>query len=385
MRYFSLFSGIGGFELGIQNAYEDNLKQQHFSKESKQEKCQQGRKRIANEPRKGLCSSVRSAPLCVGYSEIDKYAISVYKYHFPTHKNYGDITKIVTSELPDFDSLVGGFPCQSFSIAGKRGGFQDTRGTLFFEIARIAKVKRPAYLLLENVKGLLNHDKGNTFATIISTLDELGYDCEWSVLNSKNFGVPQNRERVFIIGHLRGKCGGKVFPFGEISEVADETRSGKERKISRTITKRYGKDGKECLIEITKNQSQGYRVYDPQGLATSQASQAGGVGAKTGLYTIPVLTPDRLVKRQNGRRFKEDGEPSFTLNTQDKHGIFNGSRIRRLTPTECERLQAFPDNWTKWGINEKGEKVEISDSQRYKMCGNALTTNVVAEIIKELF
>jgi len=161
MRYFSTFSGIGGFELGIGDYGE-----------------------------------------CIGYSEIDKYAIQTYEKHF-NHKNYGDITKINPKQLPDFDLLCGGFPCQSFSVAGLRGGFEDTRGTLFFEIARIIREKQPRFLLLENVKGLLSHDKGRTFATIISTLNELGYDCEWQVLNSKNFGVPQNRERVFIIGHIR--------------------------------------------------------------------------------------------------------------------------------------------------------------------------------------
>ena len=170
MKYLSLFSGIGGFEKGVGDKAE-----------------------------------------CIGYSEIDKYAIQVYNKHF-NHKNYGDITKIQPESLPDFELVVGGFPCQSFSIAGKRGGFNDTRGTLFFEIARIIKQKQPRLLLLENVKGLLSHDKGCTFTTIISTLDELGYDCQWQVLNSKNHGVPQNRERVFIIGQLRGTRQVNVFP-----------------------------------------------------------------------------------------------------------------------------------------------------------------------------
>jgi DNA (cytosine-5)-methyltransferase 1 len=187
MRYFSMFAGIGGFELGIKERGE-----------------------------------------CVGYSEIDKYAIQIYQKHFPEHQNYGDAREIDTDKLPDFDLLVGGFPCQSFSIAGKRGGFEDTRGTLFFEIARIARAKRPAYLLLENVKGLLSHNKGDTFATIVTAIDELGYDCEWCVLNSKNFGVPQNRERVFIIGCLRGRGGGKVFPLGESSAIFGEEGGRKQ-------------------------------------------------------------------------------------------------------------------------------------------------------------
>jgi DNA (cytosine-5)-methyltransferase 1 len=333
MKYFSLFTGIGGFELGIQQAYKN--------KKAK----------------------------CVGYSEIEKSAIKIYQYHYPDQKNYGDIRKIKTKTLPDFDLLVGGFPCQSFSIAGKRLGFKDTRGTLFFEIARIIKQKRPRFLLLENVKGLLSHDNGKTFAVILSTLYELGYDTEWQVLNSKNFGVPQNRERVFIVGHLRKERATKIFPL---------TETNKETNLSNTIraggrgsiTKKHSWD----LVQLAGG-SQGYRVYDPKGLSTTLASQAGGVGAKTGLYAIPVLTPDRINKRQNGRRVKGHNEPSFTLTSQDKHGVFDGVTIRRLTPIECGRLQGFPDNWT----------ANVSDTARYKCLGNAVTVNVVREVITRLF
>jgi DNA (cytosine-5)-methyltransferase 1 len=163
MKYLSLFSGIGGFELAMPPNFE-----------------------------------------CIGYSEILESAIKIYQKHFPKHKNYGDITKIDPATLPDFELVVGGFPCQSFSIAGKRKGFNETRGTLFFEIARIIAVKKPTYLLLENVKGLLSHDSGHTFETIIKTLDELGYDTEWCVFNSTDFGRPQSRPRVYITGTFRG-------------------------------------------------------------------------------------------------------------------------------------------------------------------------------------
>lgn len=162
MRYFSAFSGIGGFELAVPGSWE-----------------------------------------CIGYSEIEPRAIAIYQKHFPEHKNYGDITKINADTLPDFDCFIGGFPCQSFSIAGKRGGFDDTRGTLFFDIARIATVKKPKVILLENVKGILSHDKGRTFETILKTLDELGYDVEWCVFNSTDFGRPQSRPRVYIRGAFR--------------------------------------------------------------------------------------------------------------------------------------------------------------------------------------
>jgi DNA (cytosine-5)-methyltransferase 1 len=169
MRFLDLFAGIGGFRTGMEMAGHQ----------------------------------------CVGYVEIDKYARKSYEAMYETEGEWTrhDITAVTDSEWRQLrgavDIICGGFPCQAFSNAGNRRGFDDTRGTLFFEIARAAKQIQPPYLLLENVKGLLSHDKGRTFETILQTLDELGYDAQWEVLNSKNFGVPQNRERVFIIGYLR--------------------------------------------------------------------------------------------------------------------------------------------------------------------------------------
>lgn len=182
MKYFSTFSGIGGFEIGIQRAFDKQLAAVEYNR-------QRGNG-VTDEVESDVLLTGGEPPLCVGYSEIDKYAIRVYERQFNGHKNYGDITKINADELPDFDCLVGGFPCQSFSIAGKRRGFEDTRGTLFFDLARILRAKRPRLFVFENVKGLLSHDNGQTFATIISTLTELGYDVQWQVLNSKNHGVP---------------------------------------------------------------------------------------------------------------------------------------------------------------------------------------------------
>lgn len=179
MRYFSMFSGIGGFELGIQRIHPDWE--------------------------------------CVGYSEIDKYANEVYKKQFSTHKNYGDATQIDPKDLPDFDLLVGGFPCQAFSLAGHRKGFADTRGTLFFDVARILKDKRPEHFILENVKGLLSHDSGKTIQTILGVLTDIGYSVQWHVLNSKDYGVPQNRERIFIVGRLGGDSRREILSIGRNS------------------------------------------------------------------------------------------------------------------------------------------------------------------------
>ncbi len=310
MKVFSMFSGIGGFDLAMRN--------------------------LGHE--------------IIGACEIDKYARKVYAKHFPGVPIHNDATRLQAESLPQFDVLCAGFPCQAFSIAGKRRGFEDTRGSLFFEIARIAKEKKPSLLLLENVKGLLSHDKGETFRTIISTLDEMGYDAEWQVLNSK-YHVPQNRERIFIVGHLRGQRARQVFPLGDYDQQTT-------KKI-----KRVG------------GYSQCSAVYDTDGLSPTISACTHGY-AIGNISVKACLTPDRLEKRQNGRRFKEDGEPAFTLNTQDRHGIFDGTRIRKLTPKECERLQGLPDDWTKY--DDDGNIV--SDTQRYKMCGNAVTVTVVQYI-----
>jgi len=249
---------------------------------------------------------------CIGFCEIDKYARASYK---AIHNTEGeielhDITTVSDESIRGFGSLdviCGGFPCQAFSIAGHRRGFEDTRGTLFFEICRFASILRPKYLFLENVRGLLNHDGGATFETIIRTLDRLGYDVEWQVLNSKNFGVPQNRERVFIIGHLRGQRTRNVFPLGRESQSIS---SQSVVKIGNVNPSGNGMNGE---------------VYQADGLAPTLTTNK-GEGQK---IAIPVLTPDRAEKRQNGRRFKTDGEPMFTLTAQDRHGVVVENEIKK--------------------------------------------------------
>lgn len=386
MHYFDTFTGIGGFTLGIEQAYENNTRKSRQSKQVDD---------IPNLPNTSRIEQNEQHPLCIGYSEIDKYASSIYKYHYPNHTNYGDITRIDATTLPDFDLLVGGFPCQAFSIAGKRAGFEDTRGTLFFDLARILKAKQPRNFIFENVKGLLSHDNGNTFKTIISTLAELGYSAEWQVLNSKNYGVPQNRERIFIVGHLGAISGRQVFPL-----------TGCNPKTLKQII----------------GGSQGERVCDTSGVSVTLASQAGRLGAKTGLYFIDLSTQEAkitdtartiqaryfkgyshrkaetsgVIVAQRGR-YTEDGSTSQQIeprkdnvtntitSVQKDNLLLKQAKIRRLTPKECERLQAFPDNWTQYGLSEKGETIPISDSQRYKCCGNAVTVNVVQHIIEKLY
>ena len=279
MKFLDLFAGIGGFRLGMESAGHE----------------------------------------CIGFCEIDKYARASYK---AIHNTKGeielhDITTVSDESIRGFgsvDVICGGFPCQAFSIAGHRRGFEDTRGTLFFEICRFASILRPKYLFLENVRGLLNHDGGATFETIIRTLDGLGYDVEWQVLNSKNFGVPQNRERVFIIGHLRGQRTRNVFPLSGESEQSDCQQS----KIE--------------IVGNTKNpngtsQGTGSVVYDSNGLIGTLCARD---YKEPKQVAIPVLTPDRAEKRQNGRRFKTDGEPMFTLTAQDRHGVVVENKVKQV-------------------------------------------------------
>jgi DNA (cytosine-5)-methyltransferase 1 len=201
LTYTSWFSGIGNFELGLEQA----------------------------------AAQLGLRLQCLGYSEIDKHAIATYEEHFD-HHSFGDITAVNADDLPDFDIFVGGFPCQAFSVGGKRLGFEDTRGTLFFDVARILRAKRPGHVLLENVKGLLSHDGGRTFRVIIETLTDLGYCVEWQVLNSKDHGLPQNRERTYIVGHLGRLRGPAVFPFA--GEASGHSTLGKstETTIARTLT-----------------------------------------------------------------------------------------------------------------------------------------------------
>ena len=301
MRYFSMFSGVGGFELGIKRATKGKWK-------------------------------------CIGYSEIDKYAIQTYQKHFK-HKNYGDAKHIDWPSVPNFNMLCAGFPCQAFSVAGRRKGFNDTRGTLFFEICRAVKDKKFDYLFLENVKGLCNHEQGNTFRTILRSLDELGYDAEWQILNSKHFGVPQNRERVFIIGHLRKKGFRQIFPIRESKGIFDKKDRGKQKerkRICSTIDSRYGalrNAGETYIMQHSRDKKGKIIRYNKRNLAGT-------------------------LKQPSG-------------NTQNY--LSQNNQIRRLTPIECERLQGFPDDWTKG----------VSETQRYKQLGNAVTVNVIEAIINQ--
>jgi len=364
MKFIELFAGIGGFRLGLE----------------------------------------RASHICVWSNEIDKHAINIYNNYFGETNESTDIRTVNVQDIPDHDILAGGFPCQTFSIAGKRQGFKDTRGTLFFEICRIIKSKKPQYLFLENVKGLLNHDEGKTFKTILSSLDELGYDAEWSVCNSKDFGVPQNRERVFIIGHLRTNRGHRpqVFPIGESNKKIIKQQSRIPPQLSSTLFAGQYKIARgmtlinESLkIEIiddlfsTKREHRSYHDTVP-----TLTSKSGSLKVK--IYNLQQQSENRpscLKAREQslpvpgGSGILSKYDETYCLDTSCGQGIEIGSQIRRLTPKECYRLQGF--GWKNqdgtWNdtFYEKARKV-ASDSQIYKTAGNAVTVNVIEVIAKRL-
>ena len=360
----------------------------------------------------------------VGFSEIDKYASAVYRYNYKESEELGDITTIRPGrDTPDnIDILCAGFPCQAFSVAGKRLGFDDTRGTLFFEIARLlthyVENKRPIRcLVLENVKGLLSHDNGRTFAVIYRVLSDLGYTIEFQLLNTR-WWLPQNRERIYIVGYIGNRGKPQVFPIGYSDEIFAKSRRKRSvtNQLATTITqnlKRGVHSGGETLIQVGTigKDSEATRVYDANGISRT-IKDGGGMGAKTGLYQIPEATKKGYAEAEVGdsnRKNKDvviahtthprSGNPnqggtgplsrndgnSYCLDTANAQAVEIKSSIRRLTPVECNRLQGFSDDHNKYGEMD-GKVVEMSDTQRYKQAGNAVTVDVVqavATIIKQ--
>lgn len=423
MQFIDFFAGIGGFRKGMELA---------------------GHK-------------------CVGFCEFDKFATASYiSMHLLTQKQReslekvplkkrqkeilkeeyrngewyaNDIRRVYARDIPRADCWCFGFPCQDISVAGKQIGFKGNRSSLFFRvmylIGQLEEENKPTYLFIENVKNLLSVNGGWDFARLLVEMDREGYDAEWQVLNSKDFGVPQNRERCFIIGHLRGRSTAKVFPVegtdGENSVQIVGHKDGYRRNAQV-----FAPEGATEALDTGQGGERGHHVTLPCFIdlcyegsqITEQArclkaryykGMANHAGQDSGI-AIPVLTPDRAEKRQNGRRFKDDGEPMFTLTGQDRHGIAIEVKeatantldtscnqgifvqvsdelivyavwyeklqcyiaIRKLTPKECFRLQGWTDDYF-----EKAAFVN-SDSQLYKQAGNGVTVNVICEIAKKL-
>ena len=436
MKFLDFFAGIGGFRRGMELAGHE----------------------------------------CVGFCEFDKFAVASYtSMHLLTEKQRehlstlpekqrqkeilkekyrngewyaDDIRRVYAGDIPKADCWCFGFPCQDISVAGKQLGFQGNRSSLFFRvmylIGQLEEENKPTYLFVENVKNLLSVNGGWDFARLLIEMDRGGYDAEWQVLNSRDFGVPQNRERCFIIGHLRGRSSSEVFPVertsGEnrISIIAH--RDGFHRNLQTFST--------EGICEtLDTGQGEGRGTYVPINILNKDYRHAHeAIHDTDGIcgtlmardykdpkrICMPVLTPDRVEKRQNGRRFKDDGEPMFTLTGQDRHGVAiepigiidpQGSKtrrervghgvantpdtscnqgifvqasenlivyavwyekyqcyiaIRKLTPKECFRLQGWTDDYF-----EKAAFVN-SDSQLYKEAGNGVTVSVIEAMAKKM-
>ncbi len=327
LTFIDLFAGVGGIRLGFHQAAESN--------------------NIDSE--------------CVFSSEIDDWACKTYRKNFSkdNHDPKCDITQVDEKELVDFDVLLAGFPCQAFSIAGKRGGFDDTRGTLFFDVARIINEKKPKAFLLENVKGLTNHKGGKTLETILNVLrEDLGYTVFHKVLNAKDYGLAQNRERIYIVGFSNDFGGGFKYP-----DVVDETKTIRDIMEEKPVAARYYLS--TTFIEGMKRHKErhaakgngfGYEIRDLDGIAGTIV--CGGMGKERNLIVDPRqtdLTPTTRIK-----------------------GDVNKDGLRRMTPKEWERLQGFPDDWT----------AGIANQHRYKQMGNSVAVLVVRKIaeniIKEL-
>ena len=339
MKLIDLFSGIGGFSLGFQRAgYQFT---EHY------------------------------------FSEIDKHAIANYKHNFQNANYIGDITSIHGGDFTDIDIITFGSPCQDFSLAGKRAGLAGTRSSLIqHAIALIADI-RPSVFVWENVKGAFSSNAGADFWAIIQAFANIGgYTIEWQLLNT-SWVLPQNRERIYLIGHLAGRSIPGVFPFGENDKLLEgKTRKENRKRISiktsltRTITSRYHKMGSNDTYIIPK--------------AASTLTGGGHSGGLHSDMTIIQINPSKesggKQPYQQNRVFDEKGiSPALTRHNSD----YAISRMRRLTEIECERLQGFPDNWTQYG-NYNGDIKPIARTQRYKLIGNAVTVDIVELIAKRL-
>ena len=319
-----LFAGIGGIRMGFDNAFGEKIK-------------------------------------TVFVSEWDEYAQKTYKANFIDDFDIsGDITKIDEQTIPDFDICLAGFPCQAFSMAGKRKGFDDDykgmcRGTLFQDVVRICEAKKPKVIFCENVKGLVNHDKGNTFRVIKSAFEQIGYNVYYKILNSKDFGVPQNRERIYIVAFRNDIDSSKFkFPTGTdsntcIKDIIEEKPVSVKYYLSTSYldTLVRHKERHEA-----KGNGFGYEIRDVNGIAG--AIVCGGMGRERNLIIDNRLT-------------------DYTPVTHIK-GEVNRKGVRKMTPREWARLQGFPDSF----------KLELSDTRLYTQFGNSVTVNVIQAIANRI-
>ena len=331
---------------------------------------------------------------CVAYCDNDPAAITAYRTLYNTEKEvfFDDARTIDTDQVPDIDLLVGGFPCVAFSPAGHRRGFEDERGLLFFELARILEAKHPAFFCFENVPAILNISQGSVFETLLTTIHELGYSCEWAVVDGSAY-LPQSRKRVFIVGFIDTRCAGEILPLSLPSKAP--------------------------VSELTNHHSLGNRVYDAGKAAVTQPASTGGGhggyyfvdynpdsqltdtarcvtarqdsgmskhrGERSAVFfesdgVYPILNPDRETVRQNGRRYKENGEPAFCCTVVDRHGVIHKGMIRRLLPQESWRLFGYTDAQ----FEKVAEALNHSDAKLYRLAGNSIMIPILVDILTRI-
>ena len=360
IKVLDLFSGIGGFHLGLQRA--------GFEVESY-------------------------------FSEIDKYAIDVYSNNFKNSTYVGSVTDVYGGQLPKIDAITFGSPCQDFSLAGKRKGLGGERSSLIGEAIRLIGETKPRFFIWENVKGTFSSNSGEDFAAILQAFANIGgYRLEWQLLNTKWF-LPQNRERIYLVGYLGEGSRGQVFPVRESNKEIDELQG--QQGSACTVLARYeaGVNG-SYVVERKLNAQEKIRVPSAVASGYEEAGEGDSInltalGSKTRrgrvgegvAQTLDTHCNQAVIgdyRNDEGYRERKDGD-SPTLNSNNTKNETGGTpiivnKIRRLTPIECERLQGFPDNWTSIG-KEMGD---ISDTQRYKMCGNAVTVDVVAAVANNI-
>lgn len=318
-RSIDLFAGIGGIRLGFDQAFGNDIK-------------------------------------TVFVSEWDKKAVETYKANFDDKIDIaGDITEVNENDIPEHDILLAGFPCQAFSLAGHKKGFEDARGTLFFDVARIIKRHNPKVVFCENVKNLVNHDRGRTFKVIKEILEELGYVVFYKVLNSKNFGVPQNRERIYIVA-FRKDIAPKIFEFPEktddtkvIKDIVEEHEVSPKYYLSTAYLESLKKHKER---HASKGNGFGYEIRSTDSVAG--AIVCGGMGRERNLIIDNRLT-------------------NFTPVTHIK-GEINREFVRKMTPREWARLQGFPNDF----------KFVVADTHLYKQFGNSVTVPVIRAIAEKI-
>ena len=337
INLLDLFSGIGGFHLGLEKS--------GFEVDSY-------------------------------FSEVDKYAISVYKNNFKNSTYVGSVTDVRGGELPRIDAITFGSPCQDFSLAGKRKGMGGNRSSLIAKAIRLISECRPRFFIWENVKGTFSSNNGEDFWAIIQAFANIGgYRLEWQLLNTSWF-LPQNRERVYLVGYLGGGSGKSIFPIRTFDQKTDVL--SRQQANTNTLTARYRADGNGSYIIERKQYAQEIQITDKRGNIKSDQENMPTIVAS--YHKMPSDSRYIEYREEKEVLVKSNTKKGYELTSVQKDNlVVSKTNIRRLTPIECERLQGFPDNWTKYGTEG-----EISDTQRYKMCGNAVTVDVVKSVANSI-